>query len=126
MRISDWSSDVCSSDLAQSDAQRHGGEDPDRQVAIEKAQALRLGEVLHQITFRPASSMTRSPSSLAKAPRCGAGRISRTASEGRQSFTPSGETTSGRLMRIGNSIIASRSEEHRTELKSLMSIKYAF
>src|SRR3546814_16514875 len=99
MRISDWSSDVCSSDL------RHGGEDPDRQVAIEKAQALRLGEVLHQITFRPASSMKRSPSSLAKAPRCGAGRISSTASEGRQCCTQSGETTSGRVMRLGNSHI---------------------
>src|SRR3546814_9503969 len=44
---------------------------------------------------------------LAKALRWSAGRRSRTSSDGRQSFTPSGETTSGRLMRIGCSIIAS-------------------
>jgi hypothetical protein len=58
---------------------------------------------------RPCSSTTFSPSSLAKAPRCGPGRMSSTVSEGRQSRTPRGVTTIGRLMRIGCAIMASRS-----------------
>ena len=41
-----------------------------------------------QRTRRPCSSTTRSPSSLVKTPRCGGVRMSSTASEGRQSFTP--------------------------------------
>lgn len=49
----------------------------------------------------PARSMTRSPSSFTKAPFCGAGRISSTTSDGRQSRVPSGVTTIGRLIRIG-------------------------
>ncbi len=49
----------------------------------------------------PCSSMTFSPSSFVNAPCCTSGRISRTASDGRQSFVPSGVTTTGRLMRMG-------------------------
>ena len=57
----------------------------------------------------PPASTTASPSSLVKAPRCGSGRMSSTASDGRHSFTPSGVTTIGRLMRIGCAIMASSS-----------------
>src|SRR5829696_1287585 len=60
-------------------------------------------------TLRPCSSMTGSPSSFENGPCCGTGRISRTASEGRASFTPHGVTTIGRLMRIGCANMASRS-----------------
>ncbi len=50
---------------------------------------------------------TTSPSSLTKVSSCAFGSSSSTASDGRHSFTPSGETTSGRLMRIGCCIMAS-------------------
>ena len=53
---------------------------------------------------RPANgcqAVTISPSSLMKVPISGLGRMSSTSSEGRQSLTPSGVTTIGRLMRIG-------------------------
>ncbi|MNE88395.1 hypothetical protein D3C80_1857010 [compost metagenome] len=53
--------------------------------------------------------MTTSPSSLMKGFRSSAGRRSRTASEGRHSFTPSGDTTIGRFRRTGWASIASRS-----------------
>lgn len=53
------------------------------------------------LTRFPCSSMTASPSSLVNAPCCGSGSMSRTTSEGRHSFVPSGVTTTGRLMRIG-------------------------
>ena len=53
--------------------------------------------------------MTGSPSSFEKGARCGSGKMSSTASEGRQSFTPTGVTTIGRLIRIGWAIMASRS-----------------
>ena len=49
----------------------------------------------------PSASTTASPSSLMKATRCGFGRMSSTVSDGRHSFTPSGVTTMGRLMRMG-------------------------
>lgn len=39
--------------------------------------------------------------SFVNAPCCGSGRMSRTASDGRQSLVPSGVTTTGRLMRMG-------------------------
>src|SRR3546814_1116469 len=145
MRISDWSSDVCSSDLeavdrggepgegrAEQHPQRHRQEYPQGQKAVEerKAFALRLRHRSSPsaATRLPASSITCSPSSLAKAPRWRDGMRARTSSEGRQSFTPSGETTSGRLMRIGCAIIASmrasRSDEQKSELQSLMRTSY--
>src|SRR3546814_9381332 len=103
MRISDWSSDVCSSDLeavdrggepgegrAEQHPQRHRQEYPQGQKAVEerKAFALRLRHRSSPsaATRLPASSITCSPSSLAKAP---------------------------------------RSEEHTSELQSLMRISYA-
>ena len=56
-------------------------------VAPAGSAAIRHDKFL-QRTRRPCSSTTRSPSSLVKAPRCGGARMSSTASEGRQSFTP--------------------------------------
>ena len=44
---------------------------------------------------------TTSPSSLVKPPCCALGRMSSTASEGRQSLAPSGVTTTGRFIRMG-------------------------
>ena len=49
---------------------------------------------------------TRSPSSLTNSPCC-AGSRSSTSSDGRQSLTPFGVTTIGRLIRIGCAIMAS-------------------
>src|SRR5690606_5762503 len=100
---------------SEEDAERHRREDPDREVAIEEGQpACRRCCVRHrnscgcQASLLPAASVTCSPSSLAKAP-FWAGRRSRTVSDGRQSFTPFGETTIGRLIRTGCFSIASSS-----------------
>ena len=81
------------------DAERH----PEGELAFEDGHACFLRAVA---TRRPALRR-RSPSSL-KTPCCG-GRRSSTVSDGRQSLTPRGVTTIGRLIRIGCAIIASRS-----------------
>src|SRR3546814_13875102 len=93
------------------DVECHRQKYPEREIAIEERQAFPFRgrhRCFLQLCVRwPAASTTCSPSSLATAPRCDVGRRSSTASEGRQSFTPSGETTLGRLMRIGCPIIES-------------------
>ncbi|KAK0342308.1 hypothetical protein LTR94_022769 [Friedmanniomyces endolithicus] len=53
------------------------------------------------LTRRPSASITTSPSSLVKGFSPSWGSRSSTASDGRHSFTPRGETTMGRFIRIG-------------------------
>src|SRR3546814_19760875 len=87
MRISDWSSDVCSSDLSLRHQARH-----------HRADGGGVGKAL--ISAEPVSA---------------AHNISRTFSGGRPSTTPLSVATSGRSIRIGSAVIAARirSEERR-------------
>src|SRR3546814_3313302 len=91
MRISDWSSDVCSSDLPTA----HGL--PSRSVT-----ATTPGSYWHS-TLRPASSVAN-----------GRWPTGRTRSHGRRTGTDSSSAPA-----------ATRSEEHTSELQSLMRISYA-
>jgi hypothetical protein len=56
---------------------------------------------------RAGRGLTTSPSSFTKGPISERGRMSSTVSDGRQSLTPIGVTTIGRLMRIGWAIMKS-------------------
>src|SRR3546814_4681704 len=110
MRISDWSSDVCSSDLHQ-------------KVALERA--------IHALdTLRPGASddmteaMKRNPELLREA---AAGRsgpmIEAMAREARVRVDPA--LRADRFVERWQGLSADRSEEHTSELQSLMRISYA-
>src|SRR3546814_9041641 len=98
MRISDWSSDVCSSDLDFAFPRRQTGQ--------------------HRITFRATfvalATFVAPPWQAFYSPRPGTGR--------RPSFasTPAGKSPSTRACPT-----PCRSEEHTSELQSLMRISYA-
>ena len=79
-------------------AERFGGETP-RQGATRR----------HAVDDPPAVLVDDALAILLENSPCCGGRRSRTASEGRQSRTPLGVTTIGRLIRIGCAIMASRS-----------------
>src|SRR3546814_9256363 len=104
MRISDWSSDVCSSDL-----RRRRASVPLRPRAPNIRACFRHGESTFQIRIRPASILRKIVvGSLPSGTALGV------------SMTSSGASTSwiGRTTKI-------RSEEHTSELQSLMRISYA-
>src|SRR5262249_32330691 len=97
--------DVTARELLRHDSRAdHGGQQERR---AEPFGGKPLTRCRHQVAAA-LGSVTRSPSSLTNVPCCG-GSNSNTASEGRQSRTPFGVTTIGRLIRIGCSIIASSS-----------------
>src|SRR3546814_6240517 len=93
MRISDWSSDVCSADLAQHRARRRGALSL-RQASLHKqrkvARAVTARKLLMLMLMLPSSRMEKIKSSSLRSP-------------------PS----------------SGRSEEHTSELQSLMRISYA-
>src|SRR3546814_8367073 len=111
MRISDWSSDVCSSDLLQDDAQsRH-------RLVLQDRALRRTGRAQHRLAARPRARRvefhqradlyprpTRGLRPLAPARQC------RLVLRGRASLLQAG---------------GMRSEEHTSELQSLMRISYA-
>src|SRR3546814_10522714 len=94
MRISDWSSDVCSSDLSEFRAQP-------RRAALGQADHRHRADRVGPVAVQPPSS--------------GAGRARprRNSRSGRNRTGISGSSDSG------------RSEEHTSELQSLMRISYA-
>src|SRR3546814_8382947 len=112
MRISDWSSDVCSSDLSED-------VDPGRFTAIELAKARQAFAVLEAI---PTTSRLGTALSLAIEAtgqhRWHAGIVLHSAAA---------ETvlTSERGKGLTHRLASSRSEEHTSELQSLMRISYA-
>src|SRR3546814_9217008 len=109
MRISDWSSDVCSSDLFRSNRIR-------RAARAARRPAAPCPRLLH----RPASAWQKS----AKAAResrdasCRKPKI-RAPDEGGRCF---GSPASRRILHVDS---PARSEEHTSELQSLMRISYA-
>src|SRR3546814_4212566 len=112
MRISDWSSDVCSSDLASM---------PNPQRLSIQAISSRLSEMALRVTRRltciaasppPATIVIKSRINVA--PSVGAGRS-----------PPSMQGAHQRGRRTAQSAAPTRSEEHTSELQSLMRNSYA-
>src|SRR3546814_4995720 len=124
MRISDWSSDVCSSDLA--DAQAAGDTaQPGRMLAGDP-----IAHLAHHVVLRGRGSVEQPhPAELAEA---GGGRRGGGGRPG-VDCPPVGELEGGRgdgcqhrqpEEAVGGTAEA-RSEEHTSELQSLMRISYA-
>src|SRR3546814_5986352 len=106
MRISDWSSDVCSSDLACDRSRETTTSVPSRPPSFREPSFIgtpdRILEIVSIVTFAGGNAMR---------PGAGCGRFRE------QSLLP-------RITRI-NADKADRSEEHTSELQSLMRISYA-
>src|SRR3546814_1691803 len=112
MRISDWSSDVCSSDLRRSRVRR----------AVEHAR-------------RPADRSTEGAASVARAPgyrdrrpRCrsrAAGSAGREEDRVPQALVDHGGAHRPAFLHRADEASRTRSEEHTSELQSLMRISYA-
>src|SRR3546814_10000773 len=103
MRISDWSSDVCSSDLAQwrDLLLTNRGPDPDRSLAA-------------PLQHRPAAQRARISATGAR------GRPIASVALRFRFAPPTANTGDG-----GVNALTNRSEEHTSELQSLMRISYA-
>src|SRR3546814_5882700 len=123
MRISDWSSDVCSSDLLQ-----EAGES-----IRARLKPLRSGSTTTDTTWRACNEPVPQPAVLDRA---GAGRrAARTAAAGRPGLRAGAlprhglhDHRGGRAadpVRRAVRAVAGRSEEHTSELQSLMRISYA-
>src|SRR3546814_4624187 len=116
MRISDWRSDVCSSDLAQ--RQHHDHE------AQQRAGAELRG--LACVVLQPASHLAHAsrPRSRPCAGRSAAHRAARTAAPTAPCLAAA-PTSTTRATVARRASGAPRSEEHTSELQSLMRISYA-
>src|SRR3546814_3864993 len=110
MRISDWSSDVCSSDLAD-DGEHDAGGDAEEPVQLEDRVA--EGHGAWSVRFLPRG-----------AGGCGRSRSAAVAPHGRLR-TGSGPGSRRRARTASAVGRRSRSEEHTSELQSLMRISYA-
>src|SRR3546814_1408580 len=126
MRISDWSSDVCSSDLAQ-----QAGDDPAREALVfdhQDAQipvacAIVYDHAVPPCAARMSGRVVRNSSS-ASVSRPLAARIA-TASAASQASCRSLAMSPSRPAPTERAPPFSRSEEHTSELQSLMRISYA-
>src|SRR3546814_7227701 len=108
MRISDWSSDVCSSDLG-------WGFETDPAKAAADAFKQELGK--RGITVTGGAQRTVAPPSTEVAP---ADEEAESAEEAPDGLTPGTE-----LAAVHSAPVWQRSEEHTSELQSLMRISYA-
>src|SRR3546814_5292077 len=107
MRISDWSSDVCSSDLDEADGGEDAARDNREKLLGFHAQAERM------VDFRwrqEAEEMAEEKSEDA---------------EMEQDAAPDELLAPEKLARLGAPGVLARSEEHTSELQSLMRISYA-
>src|SRR3546814_3977552 len=111
MRISDWSSDVCSSDLT---SPIFG------QRRLSRAKRRRAHRELRSTSVSPPAK-TKMPPGPGSGPTIGVDRISNVP------ITSKAMRTAGWERRLGRSGVtgAIRSEEHTSELQSLMRISYA-
>src|SRR3546814_3087618 len=117
MRISDWSSDVCSSDLLIPATRSASLTQPD---CASTARNRRVRAAVHP------SSRTRSPGMKGLAATKLPSRLREGLAEGLFRSPPSPETAPDfpREPRSTSRAIAPRSEEHTSELQSLMRISY--
>src|SRR3546814_4673749 len=130
MRISDWSADVCSSDLAQRQPHHPAGAPPDGAGAVDPVPALRPqpADLRAEHLLRQARGLPQGdPADLAFA---GGGELYRAAGALRQRYQTSSSTRGLHACQppttISTTLAASiRSEEHTSELQSLMRTSYA-
>src|SRR3546814_6621491 len=109
MRISDWSSDVCSSDLSIARLGRRGNS----QASERKRQKRRRHDWMHGQTSFLIDALTHEPHA-----REGTGKVGRGGDVRRR--------RAGRFHRnASHRVLDHRSEEHTSELQSLMRISYA-
>src|SRR3546814_5676097 len=116
MRISDWSSDVCSSDLGRGRLRRRL-----RLRKPERQGQLRLRRELHRLKNGPCLSVERSTLRAGARVR----RAARTSPSARPSDAGSATSASPAHSRRRRGCDAWRSEEHPSELQSLMRTSYA-
>src|SRR3546814_9784274 len=140
MRISDWSSDVCSSDLCPADARRLVREGAARILWSSNANAASRGAVLASTLYRDRNHVAPSPAKRGSGNRCSISSHGQSVSmvgpddiwykEGRIAVG-----LPDRISSLGQSGVRrepgppradqERSEEHTSELTSLMRISYA-
>src|SRR3546814_6988082 len=119
MRISDWSSDVCSSDLQQGGIGDHAAVVPYGGFAAEwQGQGLRLGAATQQIRAIPYGAGQQAEPQEVGQSRRDDGRIQR----GGEQFQEGRERPDAESTHPGDQ---RRSEETTSELQSLMRISYA-
>src|SRR3546814_3485198 len=114
MRISDWSSDVCSSDLVLRPVDRGGGDH--RAGDRPGRNAARRGHAVRAV--RP-GDVVAAPQTAARR-RCGAARVTWDPLQ-QEVLEALGHT----VYRATGPGLAPRSEEHTSELQSLMRLSYA-
>src|SRR3546814_8720161 len=121
MRISDWSSDVCSSDLPSLTRSIEGAED-DAEAARGQVDRAAIGpdDVLLGIAASGTTAYTIA--AVERARERGALTIGIANNEGAPILAAPERRT---LLDTGSEVIAGRSEEHTSELQSLMRISYA-
>src|SRR3546814_5188199 len=107
LRISDWSSDVCSSDLRQVGQHEDALVDEDGDDVFDDADELEVGGLQFGADFGAAPAV-----------------VARAAQVGQQFRIVEGDLLAGAL-RFALLNLTDRSEEHTSELQSIMRISYA-
>src|SRR3546814_8366429 len=141
MRISDWSSDVCSADLARRGARPSGSRSPaDRRrpgrcaaprAPTARQDGLRSWSCRHHPWNWPptlsscASSGPTKRSARVHRPGDGRDRTASTPARGGRLSSPGEPTARGGVLEGGRSRSEEHTEEHTSELQSLMRISYA-
>src|SRR3546814_7424919 len=124
MRISDWSSDVCSSDLVVADQPAHFVVDGDRLVHAEAAGV--AGVVAVRAAHRAVQQAVEAVAHQLPRARIGFARGAATGAQPpHQPLRQHQAHGGGKQERFDAHVPESRSEEHTSELQSLMSISYA-
>src|SRR3546814_4172382 len=117
MRISDWSSDVCSSDLSARDIY---GVDITEGPQGFVVQADIASACLNQLKLRRRSLAGRTGCGL-----CGIESLDEVRRDLPALATPQGKFSAAAISRAVDQLRSLRSEEHTSELQSLMRISYA-
>src|SRR3546814_9936892 len=123
MRISDWSSDVCSSDLAQRvEIERHLRQQEQRQ---------RIGQCAHVADIAQVEAPQhgrrgqQDDADQRRRYQCGQSRQAEDYDEADGGCCPGQPAMADQLGRLGEEDQDGRSEEHTSELQTLMRISYA-
>src|SRR3546814_4125009 len=127
MRISDWSSDVCSSDLRAIRGRRAAGADTAGRRILPLGQAIDLVVEQHDLAVEIAADDVHRMIAADRQPVAVAGDDPDVEMRIRE-LQPRRERRRAavdRMEAIGFHIIGKRSEEHTSELQSLMRISYA-
>src|SRR3546814_5510091 len=125
MRISDWSSDVCSSDLGTGHA--HLGPHPHRRPRRHASAAFAAPYLdgVPVVCVVPAPVGAREHPVRSEGPQRAGGRLSAPPAARGRTAGPVAAAGPQAFAAVGRAAAARRSEEHTSELQSLMRISYA-